>query len=159
MDHLGQSFGNDFKWGVSTAAYQIEGGYNADGKGASIWDIFSNKKGKTYLGHNGNVACDFYHRYAQDIALMSQLNIPNFRFSLSWSRIFPYGIGASNPKGVDFYNKVINFCLELGIEPWVTLYHWDLPYELEKKAAGPTGTFRIGLAATYSFVLRSLETG
>src|SRR5919205_977387 len=101
MNFSQQSFGKDFKWGVSTAAYQIEGAYNADGKGMSIWDVFSNKKGKTYLSHNGNIACDFYHRYAHDIALMSQLNIPNFRFSLSWSRIMPNGTGAINPKGVD----------------------------------------------------------
>lgn len=129
----GQDIGDNFKWGVSTAAYQIEGGYNADGKGSSIWDVFANTKGKTYLGQHANVSCDFYHRYAQDIALMSQLNIPNFRFSISWSRLLPLGTGAVNPKGVDFYNKVINFCLELGIEPWITLYHWDLPYELEQK--------------------------
>lgn len=127
------AFGSDFKWGVSTAAYQVEGGYIADGKGRSIWDVFSNTYGKTYLGHNGNVACDFYHRYAHDIALLSRLNIPNFRFSLAWSRLIPAGVGPANPKGVDFYNKVIDFCLDLGIEPWVTLYHWDLPYELEKK--------------------------
>lgn len=124
---------DDFKWGVSTAAYQVEGGYEADGKGKSIWDVFANSKGKTYLGHNGNIACDFYHRYAQDIALISQLNIPNFRFSIAWSRLIPAGIGAFNSKGVDFYNKVIDFCLELEIEPWITLYHWDLPFELEKK--------------------------
>lgn len=128
-----EDFGEDFKWGVSTAAYQVEGGHNLDGKGKSIWDVFSNTKGKTFLGQNGNTACDFYHRYAQDIALMSQLNIPNYRFSISWSRIMPNGTGAINPNGIDFYNKVIDFCLELGIEPWITLYHWDLPYELEKK--------------------------
>lgn len=128
-----QNFGGDFKWGVSTAAYQIEGGYNADGKGLSVWDVFANKKGKTYSGQNANVTCDFYHRYAHDIALMSQLNIPNFRFSLSWSRLMPAGTGAVNLKGIDFYNKIIDFCLDLGIEPWVTLYHWDLPYDLEKK--------------------------
>jgi beta-glucosidase len=126
-------FGEDFKWGVSTAAYQIEGAWNIDGKGKSIWDIFSNTPGNTYLGHNGNAACDFYTRYAQDIALLSQLNIPNFRFSLSWSRILPNGTGAINPKGIEFYNKVIDFCLELGIEPWITLYHWDLPHELHKR--------------------------
>lgn len=133
MIYTKDDFGEDFKWGVSTAAYQIEGGYNLDGKGKSIWDVFCAKKGKTYLGHNGNIACDFYHRYAQDIALMSQLNIPNYRFSLSWSRIMPKGTGEVNTKGVDFYIKIIDFCLDLGIEPWITLYHWDLPYELEKK--------------------------
>lgn len=133
MIFTGKDFGEDFKWGVSTAAYQTEGAYAADGKGRSVWDVFSNTKGKTYLGQNANIACDFYHRYAQDIALMSQLSIPNFRFSLSWSRIMPAGTGAVNPKGIEFYNKVIDFCLDLDIEPWVTLYHWDLPYELEKK--------------------------
>lgn len=133
MSFTGQDFGNEFKWGVSTAAYQIEGAYQSDGKGLSNWDVFANKKGNTYLGQNGNIACDFYHRYAADLGLMSRLNIPNFRFSISWSRIFPNGDGKFNPSGVDFYNRVIDFCLDLGIEPWITLYHWDLPYELEKK--------------------------
>jgi len=133
MIYTKEDFGKDFKWGVSAAAYQIEGGYNADGKGKSIWDVFSNTKGKIFLGQNGNVACDFYHRYAHDIALMSQLGIPNYRFSISWSRIIPNGTGPANPKGIEFYNKIIDFCLDLGIEPWITLYHWDLPFELEKK--------------------------
>ena len=128
-----KDFGNDFKWGVSTAAYQVEGAYNLDGKGPSIWDVFSARKGKTYQGQTGNTSCDFYHRYARDIALMSEMNIPNFRFSLSWSRLLPQGTGTVNMAGIDFYNRVIDFCLELGIEPWITLYHWDLPYELEKK--------------------------
>lgn len=123
----------DFKWGVSTAAYQIEGAWDADGKGQSIWDVYTNKKGKIYKNHNGNTACDFYHRYTHDLAIMHQLNIPNFRFSLSWSRIIPNGTGTVNLKGIDFYNRVIDFCLDLSIEPWITLYHWDLPYELEKK--------------------------
>lgn len=133
MEYTKQDFGDDFKWGVSTAAYQIEGAYDADGKGASIWDVFANTKGKIHLNQNANKTCDFYHHYAQDIALMSAMNIPNFRFSLSWSRIMPAGTGAINYKGIEFYNKVINFCLELGIEPWITLYHWDLPHHLEKK--------------------------
>jgi len=126
-------FGNDFKWGVSTAAYQVEGAHTVNGKGLSIWDIFANTKGNIFQNQNANSTCDFYHRYAIDIALMRQLNIPNFRFSFSWSRLIPNGIGAINSNGVDYYNRVIDFCLELDIEPWVTLYHWDLPYELEKK--------------------------
>jgi beta-glucosidase len=126
-------FGPDFKWGVSTAAYQTEGGWDSDGKGNSIWDVFSNTRGKTFQGDNGNVACDFYRRYTHDIILMAKLRIPNFRFSLSWSRIIPNGTGKVNPNGIEFYNRVIDFCLEMGIEPWITLYHWDLPYELEKK--------------------------
>ena len=133
MNFTESDLGKDFIWGVSTAAYQIEGGWDADGKGKSVWDVFSNIKGKIAAGQNGNIACDFYHRYTQDIAMMRQLNIPNYRFSISWSRIIPNGTGIVNPKGIDFYNRVINFCLELGIEPWITLYHWDLPYELEKR--------------------------
>ncbi|TDH23273.1 beta-glucosidase [Segetibacter sp. 3557_3] len=133
MGFTTKDFGPDFKWGVSTAAYQIEGASTLDGKGASIWDVFANTKGKTYQNQHANTSCDFYHHYAQDIALMSIMNIPNFRFSISWSRIMPEGTGKVNYKGIDFYNKVIDFCLQLGIEPWITLYHWDLPYELEKK--------------------------
>jgi len=133
MKFTESDFGKDFIWGVSTAAYQIEGGWDADGKGKSVWDVFSNIKGKIAADQNGNIACDFYHRYTQDIATMRQLNIPNYRFSISWSRIIPDGTGIVNTKGIDFYNRVINFCLELGIEPWITLYHWDLPYELEKR--------------------------
>lgn len=128
-----EDFGNDFTWGVSTAAYQVEGAYNLHGKGLSIWDVFANQKGNIFQNQHGNTACDFYHRYAQDISLMRQLNITNFRFSISWSRLFPNGIGSVNKDGVDFYNRVIDFCLELGIKPWITLYHWDLPHELQKK--------------------------
>ncbi|MEP7254845.1 MAG: GH1 family beta-glucosidase [Ferruginibacter sp.] len=126
-------FGEDFKWGVSTAAYQVEGGHTADGKGPSIWDTFSQKKKKIFNNDNGNIACDFYKHYAEDIALIYKLNIPNYRFSISWSRILPNGVGAINHKGIDFYNRVIDFCLELGIEPWITLYHWDLPEALQQK--------------------------
>lgn len=126
-------FGTDFSWGVSTAAYQVEGAYDADGKGLSIWDVFTMQKGKIASGANGNIACDFYNRYAHDLVLMSGMNIPNYRFSISWSRIFPDGTGKVNYAGVDYYNRVIDFCLEVGIEPWITLYHWDLPFELEKR--------------------------
>lgn len=126
-------FGDDFKWGVSTAAYQIEGGHNIDGKGPSIWDTFTQKRKKIFNDDNGNIACDYYKHYAEDIALIYKLNIPNHRFSISWSRILPQGIGAVNHKGIDFYNRVIDFCLELGIEPWITLYHWDLPEALQQK--------------------------
>lgn len=129
----GKEFGKDFIWGVSTAAYQVEGGCYADGKGKSIWDAFANTRGKIHHNENANNACDFYRRYTHDIILMAKLNIPNFRFSLSWSRIIPNGTGKVNPLGIEFYNRVIDFCLEMGIEPWITLYHWDLPYELEKR--------------------------
>jgi beta-glucosidase len=126
-------FGEDFKWGVSTAAYQIEGGHNIDGKGPSIWDTFTKRRNKIFNNGNGDIACDYYKHYAEDIALIYKLNIPNHRFSISWSRILPQGVGAVNHKGIDFYNRVIDFCLELGIEPWITLYHWDLPEALQQK--------------------------
>src|SRR6476469_644252 len=126
-------FGDDFQWGVSVAAYQIEGAHDCDGKGLSIWDVFSNTKGKILNDQHGNIACNFYNKYADDIALIKQLNIPNFRFSISWSRVLPEGTGRVNQAGIDYYNKIINHCLELGITPWITLYHWDLPHELQKK--------------------------
>ena len=126
-------FGDDFAWGVSTAAFQVEGACDAHGKGASIWDVFVSRPGKVKSGHNASVACDFYNQYQQDIDLVKQLNIPNFRFSISWTRILPMGTGAINQAGIDHYNKVINYCLQNGVEPWVTLYHWDLPHELELK--------------------------
>lgn len=128
-----KDFGENFNWGVSTAAFQIEGAYDVDGKGASIWDVFSMQKGKIYQNHHAKISCDFYNHYIQDLILMQSLNIPNYRFSLSWSRLMPQGAGKINCKGVEFYNKVIDFCLELGIEPWVTLYHWDLPHALQQK--------------------------
>jgi beta-glucosidase len=133
MQFTREDFGDDFKWGVSTAAYQIEGAHNVHGKGPSIWDTFSQKRKKIANNHNGNTACDFYNRYAEDIYLLYQLNIPHYRFSISWSRILPHGTGAINTKGIDFYNKVIDLCLELNIEPWITLYHWDLPQALQQK--------------------------
>ncbi|MDB5136434.1 MAG: beta-glucosidase [Mucilaginibacter sp.] len=134
MDYLKKSFfGDDFEWGVSTAAFQIEGAYNADGKGESIWDAFTAKKGKILNGHRADVACDFYNNYKSDIDLVKQLNIPNFRFSISWSRILPNGTGDINQPGIDYYNQVIDYCIAQGIEPWVTIYHWDLPQALEVK--------------------------
>ena len=128
-----EDFGPHFKWGVSVAAYQIEGAHDLDGKGLSIWDVFTNAKGKIKDNQHGNIACDFYNKYHDDIALIKKLNIPNFRFSISWSRILPHGTGKINQAGINYYNSVINHCLELGIEPWLTLYHWDLPSELEKQ--------------------------
>ncbi len=126
-------FGNDFVWGVASSAYQTEGAYLEDGKGLSIWDVFTRKKGKIKGNDNGNQAGHFYHRYIQDIILMEFLGIRHFRFSLSWPRLLPNGTGKSSDKGIEFYNRLIDFCLECGIEPWVTLYHWDLPQALEEK--------------------------
>lgn len=126
-------FGTDFHWGVSTAAYQVEGAYNIGGKGLSVWDVFANTKGNIPSGENANMTCDFYHRYVHDLVIMSGLNIPCYRFSISWSRLFPNGTGKVNPEGLAFYDNVIDLCLELDIEPWVTLYHWDLPQALEEQ--------------------------
>lgn len=133
MDIKASDFGSNFTWGVATAAYQIEGAYYSDGKGLSIWDVFTDKANNIADGKTGRIACDFYNRYIHDLILMHSLNIPAFRFSLSWSRIFPGGIGQPNKAGVDFYNCLIDFCLELGIEPWITLYHWDLPQALQTR--------------------------
>ncbi len=127
------NFSKNFHWGVSTSAFQIEGAHDKDGKGASIWDEFTQKK-KTISGNqHAKVACDFYHKYEDDIELIGDLSIPNFRFSIAWSRIFPDGYGRVNQKGVDYYNRIIDTCLERGIEPWVTLYHWDLPSNIQQR--------------------------
>jgi beta-glucosidase len=128
-----QLFGDDFAWGISTAALQIEGSCDADGKGSSIWDTFSAKKGKVLNGDKPTTACEFYENYKRDIDLIKELNIPNFRFSISWSRILPTGTGNVNQAGIDHYNKVIDYCLKQGVEPWITVYHWDLPQALEDK--------------------------
>lgn len=126
-------FGDNFVWGVSTAATQVEGAHNAEGKGQSIWDVFAAKKRNILNGDTHYTASDFYNRYQGDIDLLKKLNIPNFRFSISWSRILPNGTGEINQAGVDFYNNVIDYCLQQGIEPWVTIYHWDLPQALEAR--------------------------
>lgn len=126
-------FGDDFLWGVATASYQIEGAWNEDGKGVSIWDTFSQKKKNILNGDNGSVACNFYHSYEKDIQIVKDLNLDVFRFSISWTRILPNGFGEVNKKGIAFYHKVIDKCLALGIQPWITCYHWDLPQALEDK--------------------------
>lgn len=127
-------FGTDFQWGVATAAYQIEGAWNKDGKGESVWDRFTHRrKGKIYKGQNGDVACNFYETYDADIALVKQLGMRVFRFSTAWSRLLPTGTGAVNQKGVDFYKRVIESCQRHGVAPWITMYHWDLPQALEDK--------------------------
>lgn len=127
---LDQSFPKDFLWGTATAAYQIEGAVNEDGRGQTNWDVFSHTPGKVANGDTGDVACDSYHRYEEDIALMRNLGIKAYRMSLAWSRIFPEGRGKPNAKGIDYYNRVIDALLEAGIQPNVTMFHWDLPQAL-----------------------------
>ena len=120
-----------FHWGVACSAAQIEGAANIDGKGPSIWDTFSKKRYKISGAHTPETSCSFYYRYKEDIAHVNSLAIPNFRFSISWPRILPEGKGHINQKGLDFYDRLIDECLEKNITPWITLYHWDLPQKLE----------------------------
>jgi beta-glucosidase len=127
------SFPPAFRWGVSTAAYSIEGAWNEDGKGESIWDRFAHRKGNIRDGSTGDVACDHYHRMPDDVELMAKLGINTYRFSVSWPRIFPRGTGKPNSKGVDFYNRLIDALLEHEIEPFIVLYQWDLPQALQDK--------------------------
>jgi beta-glucosidase len=140
-----------FVWGAASAAFQTEGAWNEDGRTPSIWDTFTDKKGKIKNADHARMASDFYHRYPEDIALLKEMNFNAFRFSLSWSRLLPQGTGAVNPKGVDFYNRVIDNCLELGIVPWVTLYHWDLPQALQNKG-GWTNRDIVGWFSEYTQV-------
>ena len=126
-------FPRDFLWGAATAAYQIEGSPLADGAGPSNWHRFSHTPGNTANGETGDVACDHYNRYRSDIALMREIGLKAYRLSISWSRIFPEGRGRVNPRGVDFYSRLIDTLLESGITPNVTLYHWDLPAALDDR--------------------------
>jgi beta-glucosidase len=128
-----KDFGNDFLWGVAMAAAQNEGAHNTYGKGLSIWDVFSNRTGKIKSAHKPYLACDFYHRYKDDLLLVKALGFKVFRFSISWPRILPEGTGKINKEGIAFYHRVIDECLELGLVPFVTVYHWDLPAALEKE--------------------------
>ncbi len=126
-------FPQDFIWGASTASYQIEGAWQEDGKGPSIWDNFCHTAGKIADNHNGDEACDHYHRYPEDVALMRDLGLDAYRFSTAWTRLFPQGRGQPNSKGCDFYDRLIDSLLDVGIQPWLCFYHWDLPQALQDK--------------------------
>jgi beta-glucosidase len=126
-------FPADFLWGTATAAYQIEGGVDEDGRGESIWDRFAHTEGAIRNGENGDAACDHYHRWQQDVALMKAIHSRAYRFSIAWSRVQPLGRGAVNRKGLDFYSRLVDELLSAGITPFVTLYHWDLPQALEEQ--------------------------
>ena len=128
-----QKFPDGFLWGSATASYQVEGAVHDDGRGTSIWDRFSHTPGKTHNGDTGDVADDHYHRYKEDIGLMSDLGLRTYRFSIAWPRIFPEGTGVRNPKGFDYYDRMLDVLLEAKIAPYCTLYHWDLPQTLEDK--------------------------
>lgn len=123
-------FPKGFVWGAAAASYQIEGAAETDGKGPSTWDMFCRKPGAVWNGQNGDVACDHYNRYREDVALMKQLGLSAYRLSISWPRVLPNGVGTVNEPGLAFYDRLIDTLLEAGIEPWVTLFHWDFPLEL-----------------------------
>jgi beta-glucosidase len=132
-DELFSSFGRDFRWGISTSAYQIEGAVAVDGRGESIWDVFARTKGNIHGGETANVAADYYRRYRDDIKSIANGGFDTYRFSTSWPRIIPAGTGQVNPLGLDFYDRVVDECLTRGITPWVCLYHWDLPQALQER--------------------------
>ena len=126
-------FPENFVWGAATSAYQIEGAVTEDGKGEHIWDVYTKEPGKIYSGHTGEVACDHYHRYKEDVQLMKAIGLKAYRFSIDWSRVLPEGYGRVNEKAIAFYNALIDELLENEIEPYITLYHWELPYEIYKR--------------------------
>src|SRR5271154_1605790 len=130
-------FPDGFLWGMATAAYQVEGAWNEDGKGESIWDRFAHTTGKIKGAATADVACDHYHRFPEDIAILKRLHQKSYRFSISWARIQPTGSGAANPKGLDHYSRVVDALLEAGIRPFCTIYHWDLPQALEDRGGWP----------------------
>lgn len=127
------TFPEGFEWGVATAAYQIEGAAFDDGRGLSIWDVFTRQPGTVEDASNGDVACDHYHRYPDDIALMRVLGVQTYRFSIAWPRVLPYGKGEPNEAGLAFYDRLVDGLLEAGIAPCATLYHWDLPQALQDR--------------------------
>jgi beta-glucosidase len=130
-------FPQGFAWGTATASYQIEGAVGEGGRGPSIWDTFAHTPGKVQNGDTGDVADDHYHRYAEDVAILADLGVTHYRFSLAWPRLQPAGRGALNQQGVDFYSRLVDELLGRGITPWVTLYHWDLPQALEDAGGWP----------------------
>jgi beta-glucosidase len=143
-DHL---FPPGFVWGAATSSYQIEGSPRADGKGVSIWDTFTQRPGVIEDGSSGDVACDHYRLWESDIDLMAELGLGAYRFSVAWPRVLPGGDGPVNPAGLDFYDRLVDRLLECGIEPWVTLYHWDLPQTLEDRGGWPSRDTALAFAA------------
>ncbi len=145
-------FPDGFLWGAATASYQVEGAWDADGKGESIWDRFTHTPGRVRGNVTGDIACDQYHRYPQDFALAKSLNLKSYRFSISWPRIQPTGVGTPNMKGIDHYSRVADSLLAAGIRPWCTMYHWDLPQSLEDRGGWPNRDLA-GYFADYAGIL------
>jgi beta-glucosidase len=144
------SFPDGFIWGTATSSYQIEGAVNEDGRGRSIWDIFAHTPGKIGDRSNADRANDHYHRYKEDVGLIRELGAKAYRFSIAWPRVFPNGTGTPNPKGLDFYDRLVDELLANGIEPFATLYHWDLPQSLQDRLGGWQSTETSKAFATYS---------
>jgi beta-glucosidase len=150
------SFPKGFLWGSATASYQVEGAWNLDGKGESIWDRFSHTQGRIKGGWTGDIACDDYHRYPEDIGIMKQMNLKSYRYSIAWPRIQPSGQGAPNAKGLDYYKRLTDAVLAAGMRPLCTLYHWDLPQSLEDKGGWPNRDTASRFAEYVDIVVRAL---
>lgn len=148
-----KGFPKGFLWGSASAAYQVEGGWNTDGKGASNWDTFVRIPGKTFKATTGDVAVDHYNRYQEDVALMAEMGLKTYRFSIAWTRIFPNGDGDVNKEGLAFYDNLINECLKHEIEPMITIYHWDLPQALEDRYGGWEDRRIVDAFTTYATTL------
>jgi len=146
-------FPKDFMFGTATAAYQIEGGWNADGKGPSTWDVFTHKPGKIMNGDTGDIACDTYHDFQTDIDIMAELELNAYRFSIAWSRVLPAGKGQVNHKGLDYYNRLVDALLEKNITPFITMFHWDMPQALFEQYGGFAGRETAGYFADYAGVI------
>jgi beta-glucosidase len=145
-----RKFPEGFYWGVGTSSYQVEGAWDEDGKGLSIWDTYTHTSGSIKNDDNGDVANDHYHRYREDVALMKSINVTAYRFSIAWPRVFPEGVGQPNPKGLDFYSRLVDELLAAGIEPFATLYHWDLPQTLQDDYGGWIGKETVAAFAEYA---------
>ena len=152
-----RTFPKGFLWGSATASYQVEGAVHADGRGPSIWDTFSHTKGKTNNGDTGDIANDHFHLYKQDVQLMKALGLKTYRFSVAWSRIFPQGTGTPNPIGLDFYNRMLDELLAANIQPYCTLFHWDLPQALEDKGGWQSRDTSEAFAHYAGYVAKNLS--
>ena len=155
----GRRFPDGFLWGVATAAYQVEGAVREGGRGPSIWDTFSHTPGKVRRGDTGDIACDTYHRLDSDLDLLSQLGVSAYRFSVAWPRIQPTGSGPVNQEGVDYYRRLVAGLRDRGIEPVVTLYHWDLPQTLEDAGGWPRRETAERFAEYAAIVARAFLSG
>jgi beta-glucosidase len=151
------TFPDGFHWGTATASYQIEGAFMADGRGESIWDRFAHTPGRVKNGHTGDVACDSYHRFGEDIALMREMNLGSYRFSIAWPRVQPDGRGAANAKGLDYYRRLVDAVRAAGLRPFPTLYHWDLPQALEDAGGWPARDTAGRFAEYAEIVTRALD--